>query len=230
MKGDDNMEETKEAVCDTENGNGPEHKKKMIDRLFPPKYDFHGMLRQQADLTVKAIEAFVKWLEDGAKGDIEGFRKIKKNADEHRWHMESELILAFSTPFDRTDIYDLSRQMDRIIDSASDTAKEMVEFEVGTDEPIMAMSDFLLKAVQSLSEAIQLLECNPSEAEKLVPPMRKLHKDVERSYLDAISFLLTGDVTMDKIKRKEVYHNFKNVMKNVGFTVDILHRVVVSLI
>jgi len=144
--------------------------------------------------------------------------------------MEAELIMAFSTPFDRADIYDLSRQMDRIIDSASDTAKEMVEFEVGTDEPIMAMADLLLKAVQSLSEAIQLLECNPHEVEKLVPPLRKLHKDVERSYLDSISFLLRGEVTMDKVKRKEVYHNFKNVMKNVGFTVDILHRIVVSLI
>jgi len=224
------MEETKEAVNETDKEHRPEHKKKMIDRIFPPKYDFHGMLRTQADLTVKAIEAFVKWLQEGAKGEASEVRKLKHDADDSRWHMETELIMAFSTPFDRADIYDLSRQMDRIIDSASDTAKEMAEFNIDADEPIMAMADLLLKAVQSLSEAIQLLECNPHEAEKLVPPLRKLHKDVERSYLDAISFLLNGEVTMDKMKRKEVYHNFKNVMKNVGFTVDILHRVVVSLI
>lgn len=224
------MEETKGPACEPGKEHGAEPKKKMIDRLFPPKYDFHGMLRNQADLTVQAIQAFVKWLQDGAKGEAEELRKLKHEADDSRWRLESELIMAFSTPFDRADIYDLSRQMDRIIDSASDTAKEMVEFNVNTDEPIMAMADLLLKAVQSLYEAIQFLECNPHEAEKLVPPLRKLSKDVERSYLDAISFLLNGDVTMDKMKRKEVYHNFKNVMKNVGFTVDILHRVVVSLI
>jgi uncharacterized protein len=224
------MEKTKEAVSETDKKPDIEHKKKMIDRLFPPKYDFHGMLRDQAAVTVKAIQAFAKWLKDGAKGEPEELRQLKHEADDARWHLEDELILAFSTPFDRTEIYDLSRQMDRIIDSASDTAKEMVEFKIEVDEPIMAMVDLLLKAVQSLSEAIQLLEFNPAAAEDLVPALRKLHKDVERSYLDAISFLLTGDVTMDKIKRKEVYHNFKNVMKNVGFTVDILHRVVVSLI
>jgi len=208
----------------------PEPKKKMIDRIFPPKYDFHGMLRRQAELTSESIEAFVKWLEAGAKGPPEEFNRIKKEADEYRWHMEGELIMAFATPFDRTDIYDLSRQMDRIVDSASDTAKEMLEFEITPDEPIMYMAEILAKAVQALSDAIQLLEGRPREAEKLVPPLRKLHKDVERSYLDAISFLLTGEVTMDKMKRKEVYHNYKNVMKNVGFTVDILHRVVVSLV
>jgi hypothetical protein len=207
-----------------------EPKKKMIDRLFPPKYDFHGMLRRQAELTTMSIGAFFKWLEADAKGTPDDFNRLKKEADEYRWHMEGELIMAFSTPFDRTDIYDLSRQMDRIVDSASDTAKEMLEFEVGPDEPIMYMAEILSKAVQALSDAIQLLEGSPREAEKLVPPLRKLHKDVERSYLDAISFLLTGEVTMDKMKRKEVYHNFKNVMKNVGFTVDILHRVVVSLV
>jgi uncharacterized protein Yka (UPF0111/DUF47 family) len=224
------MEQTKEAVVEPDHKDHTDHKKKMIDRIFPPKYDFHGMLCTQAELTVKAIEAFVVGLREGKIGPTPEFKKYKDEADNARWHMEDELILAFSTPFDRTDIYDLSRQMDRIIDSASDTTKEMVEFDIDADEPIIAMTDLLLKAVKSLSEAIHLLVTDPAEAEDLVPPLRKLHKDVERSYLDAISFLLRGEVTMDKIKRKEVYHNFKNVMKNVGFTVDILHRVVVSLI
>jgi hypothetical protein len=224
---DEKDEKTLEADAKV---HGAEPKRKFIDRIFPPKYDFHGMLRQQAELTAQAIEAFVKWLEDGAKGPAEEFNKLKKEADEHRWHLEDELILAFSTPFDRTDIYDFSRQMDRIIDSASDTAKEMREFNVGPDEPVMAMADLLSKAVRSLSDALQLLESDPKAAEKQVPSMRRLHKDVERSYLDAISFLLTGEVTMDKMKRKEIYHNFKTVMKNVGFTVDIFHRVVVSLV
>jgi len=225
------MDEKKEKVADAgAKSHEDEHKGKLIDRIFPPKYDFHGMLRKQSELTAESINAFVKWLEEGAKGTPEDFNRLKKEVDEYRWHMEDELIMAFSTPFDRTDIYDLSRQMDRIVDSASDTAKEMREFNVGPDEPIMYMAEILAKAVQALSDAIELLEHNPREADDRVPPMRRLHKDVERSYLDAISFLLTGEVTMDKIKRKEVYHNFKNVMKNVGFTVDILHRVVVSLV
>jgi len=65
------MEETKEAACEEDEHIDAKHKKKMIDRIFPPKYDFHGMLRKQADLTTKAIQAFVKWLHDGAKGEAE---------------------------------------------------------------------------------------------------------------------------------------------------------------
>jgi uncharacterized protein Yka (UPF0111/DUF47 family) len=205
-------------------------KKGLIDRVFPPKYDFHGMLRAQAEITAEGIEAFYNWLEAGAKGPARDLDQKKREADETRWYMESELMKAFSTPFDRTDIYEISRQMDRIIDYASLATREMIVFEIGPDEPIMSMADKLAKATRSLADAIDHLEHKPKKASKMVPKMRKLHWAVEKSYLEALAYLYVGEVTLEKFKRKEVYHNFKVAMKNVGYTVDILHRIVVRLI
>lgn len=202
----------------------------LLDRLFPPRYDFHGMLRYQAEITAEAVEAFEDWLKAEAEGPARELEDLKRHADEARWHMEGELIKAFSTPFDRTDIYELSRQMDRIVDYSSLTAREMVVFEIAPDEPIMSMATNLSKAARALADAIRHLEDRPKKASKLVPKMRKLHWAVEKSFLEAMAYLLVGEVTMEKLKRKEVYHNFKVVMKNVGYTVDILHRVVVRLI
>lgn len=205
-------------------------KEKALDRLFPKKYDFHKMLRNQAELTASAIEGFVEWLEAGGTGPARRLDQLKRDADQARWHMEGKLIKAFATPFDRTDIYEISRQMDRIVDYASLTAREMVIFHIKPDEPIRSMASKLSTATRTLADGIRYLEGRPKKVSKLVPKMRKAHWAVEKAYLEAQAYLLVGDLTMEKLKRKEVYHNFKDVMKNVGYTVDILHRIIVRLI
>ena len=141
-------------------------KRSLLDRMFPKEYDFHAMLRDQARITAEGIDAFVHWLDNGAKGPARRLDKKKREADDARWHMEGQLIQAFSTPFDRTDIYEISRQMDRIIDYASLTAREMVVFEIGPDEPINSMAGNLSKATRALSDAIAWLEHKPKKASK----------------------------------------------------------------
>ena len=54
-----------------------------------------------------------------ASGPPDEVRRIERDLDHMRYDLEEQLLDAFSTPFDREDLYSLSRQMDYILNFAS---------------------------------------------------------------------------------------------------------------
>ena len=91
----------------------------ILDRIFPLEHDFLKMLVDQAEQTRSGVEAFVAWLETGCAGPPDEVRRIERDLDQMRYELEEQLIDAFSTPFDREDLYSLSRQMDYILNFSS---------------------------------------------------------------------------------------------------------------
>jgi len=91
-------------------------KRNILDRFFPVKYDFYGMLNKQAEINMLGVDRLHKWLTSRSKEEREELLRYVKEADEVRLNMESKLIEAFITPFDREDIYSISVEMDRVIE------------------------------------------------------------------------------------------------------------------
>ena len=94
----------------------------ILDRIFPLEHDFLRMLVIQAEQTQAGVEALVTWLDTGCTGPPDEVRRIEREQDRMRYELEEALIDAFSTPFDREDLYSLSRQMDYILNFAAETA------------------------------------------------------------------------------------------------------------
>jgi len=72
----------------------------------------------------------------------------EQRADTLRHDMEDRLMEAFTTPFDRQDIYQISRQMDYILNNCLSTAQEMNAFEVPPDDAIRKMAYALRNGVE----------------------------------------------------------------------------------
>ena len=112
----------------------------LIDRLFPPKYDFFNCLEKQAKLNALGIRALVEWLQNGRESDAKILDKCVTDADEVRLSLERDLAEAFSTPVDRGEIYLLSVDMDKVIEYARSTYFSMRDFGVTPDATIKKLA------------------------------------------------------------------------------------------
>jgi len=72
---------------------------RLLDRLFPPKYDFFAMLSEQAQLNAQGVDALFNWLKDASAIESSALRQELKAADEIRMELERKLDRCFYNPF-----------------------------------------------------------------------------------------------------------------------------------
>jgi uncharacterized protein Yka (UPF0111/DUF47 family) len=202
----------------------------FLNNLFPPKYNFYSMLREQAEITARGINTLLIWLEDFSPESYDLLRDLASQADNVRMNMEEKLIEAFTTPFDRQDIYYISVQMDRIIEYGSYALQSVVEFAIVPDETIIEIVNELNMGMLEFSKAVDLLEKNPGLSQKKIEKMRKAQKAIDNLYIKGMASLFESSDPITTMKYHEVYSQLKEASIHLGYTVDILHRIVVRLI
>ena len=205
-------------------------KGKGLGSIFPPKYDFLGMLMAQSDKNWEGVKALTDWLRIGDLGmppsDLD---RIEQEADDLRHNMESLLLEAFSTPFDRQDIYSISRQMDYILNFSLSTAIEMRAFKVRPDQAMTGMADNLLHGMEMVRDAIHIMTKDPAKASGMVRQMRRWEREIEVQYVTGLAALFDSNDPVEVMKKREIYHHMKDAGRALSITIDILHRIIVEL-
>lgn len=206
-----------------------EKRRGVLNMVFPTDYDFYGMLSKQADQTAVGVKTLISWLESGAASEPTDLIKEEIKGDELRLEMERLLQEAFSTPFDRQDIYTISRQMDHILNFSMSTAYEMRAFGVKPDVATMSMARSLLDGTELVARCISLLKDRPQEAEKLIRHVREFEHDIEKTYIRNMALVFGENDAIAAMKKREIYHHLKDAGRNMSITVDVLHRIIVGL-
>lgn len=204
-------------------------KRNMLDRLFPVKYHFYAMIDQQSSLNSRAIDILCRWLKSGSDADSQALLDCVRQSDEVRKQLEKSLIEAFTTPFDRADIYSLSSGMDKVIQYTKSTLLSMQAYEIQADDTIRRMVEKLQEGAAVFSESTRDLEHNPSQSEADFTRMRDTHTSIEQLYRDGMAAVFRGSDPMYALRQREVYHHVKDASSNLDDTVEILHRIVVRL-
>ena len=86
---------------------------------------FLKLIHDQASLTLEGLEALKAYLETQSPEASALLNTKEKEADEARRILIDELNKTFVTPFDREDIFSLSRTIDDVLDYAYSTVVEM---------------------------------------------------------------------------------------------------------
>lgn len=201
----------------------------ILDRIFPLEHDFLQMLLDQAVQTQSGVEAFVAWLETDCSGPPDEVRRIERDLDRMRYELEETLIDAFSTPFDREDLYSLSRQMDYILNFSTETAREMHAFGVTPDRAIDRMSRLLLEGTRTVVEAVSVMTSDEDRVRESVREGRAALHRIEDAYIDGLAELFHGSDAMEALRRREIYHHLRDGGRALRGTLDVLHRAVVGL-
>lgn len=212
----------------------PEPDKKMkqsiFSSIFPREYDFEGMLAEQAEKTLTGVESLVIWLNTEPQKDPSHLVQIEEEVDAMRHRMEDKLINSFSTPFDRQDIYDLSRQMDYLLNFAKETATEMYTFGVGPDKTILAMAEALLRGTSFTVNGVKIINTRKDHIEDLIRKAGEEDHEIETLYVLGMAELFRTDDPMNALRKREIYHHLRDAGRALRKTLDILHHAVVGLV
>jgi hypothetical protein len=138
----------------------------------------------------------------------------EKEADEVRRILIDELNHTFVTPFDREDIFALSRSIDDVVDYADTTVMEMVILNVKSTPYMLRIASLLKDATYEILNAVQRLPKHPSVAIDHAQRAKALENRVEAVYREAIADLFSGPEDLhhvvEMLKMREVYRHLSN--------------------
>jgi len=173
--------------------------------FIPQSPDVLAMLREQARTTVEGLDELCAW----ARGDsaaAERLRAAEHAADKQKRDLRGALTEAFSTPLEPEDLFELSRGLDEVLNSAKNIVGEAEAMHSPPDAATAEMSEELAKGTRCLAAAFSLFAENDragatAAADRAVKDQRHL----QHSYRKAMSALIENENLREVAARREIY-------------------------
>ncbi len=202
-------------------------------RFFKKREEvFHKLIQEQAAVTFEGLKLLVKYLETKSPETAEQLSMKEKEADETRRILIDELNRSFVTPFDREDIFSLSRSIDDVIDYADSTVSEMAILNVSPTSYMTRMASLLKDAAYEIHQAVLRLKKHPAVATDHAQRAKALENRVEGVYREAVADLFRGpeDVhhVVEMLKLREVYRHLSNAADRGDEAANIIADIVVK--
>jgi hypothetical protein len=193
---------------------------------------FIHLMHEQATLALEGMELLKAYLSYPAKSLADELTAKEKQADESRRILIEELNHTFITPFDREDIFALSRAIDDILDYAYSTMTEIVILKVDPTRYMVRICSLLRDATYELVMALERLEEHPGVAAEHAQRAKALENRVETVYREALAdmFEETEDVKklVNIMKLREVYLHLSNVADRGDEAANVLADIIVK--
>ncbi len=203
--------------------------------LFKPKPNkFMLMLADQTETTVNGLELLTHYLKKRSSNVAKQIIQTEEQAVEMRRIMIEELMNTFVTPFDREDIFALSRDFDDILRYSSTTVEEMEILDV-TPTPVMQkMADLLYDASRELKLAVlRLQDKHYAVATEHANSAKRIEHQVETTYREALAELFqeTKDVkrVMSVLKVREIYRHLSNAADRQARAADVISDIILKI-
>lgn len=193
---------------------------------------FIRLIHDQALLTLEGLEALQSYFQTQDPEAAKLLKSKEKEADEARRILIDELNRTFVTPFDREDIFSLSRSIDDVIDYAYSTVNEMELFQVQVTPYMKRIASLLRDAAYELLMAVDRLERNPNVAGDHAQRAKALENRVEDVYREALADLFQGANDIEHVvtilKLREVYRHLSNAADRGDEAANVIADIVVK--
>lgn len=213
----------------------PESEKEhLFKRLFKKRKNlFIQLIHDQAQLTLEGLEALNEYMKDQNPTAAAILKTKEKEADEARRILIYELNKTFITPFDREDIFAISRTIDDVLDYAYSTVSEMEILKVRPTSYMQRMASLIRDATYELMLAVDRLEKQPGVANEHAQRAKALENRVEGVYREALADLFTGaeDIkhVVKMLKSREVYRHLSNAADRGDEAANVIADIVVKI-
>ena len=193
---------------------------------------FQNLIEQQASLSYEGLRLLIKYFETSDPDVAEELSIKEKEADEVRRILIDELNRSFITPFDREDIFALSRSIDDVIDYADTTVMEMVILKVAPTPFMLRIASLLKDAAYEIMHGVMRLPKNPNVALDHAQRAKALENRVEAVYREAVADLFSGPEDLhhvvEMLKLREVYRHLSNAADRGDEAANIIADIVVK--
>ena len=202
-------------------------------RSSRPDGDFLLLLQQQAAKTLEGLRALEAYSRDGDRHQAEIVVRAEAEEDELRRILIDELNRSFVTPFDREDIFALSRALDDVLDYAYSTVDEMEILKVEPDPFVHKMARLLREGAEELDLAVQTLKARPQVANDHAVRAKLIENQAEKMYREALKHLFDGITALEDVvyvlKMREVYRHLSNAADRGDEAANVIGDIVVKM-
>lgn len=204
----------------------------MLNFFRKRQNKFINRLQEQTALTLEGLTILGQYLTNPTSATADALGIKEKEADNCRRLLIDELNRSFITPFDREDLFALSRAIDDVLDYAKSTVAEIIIFKIKPSENMVKMGTLLHEATYELLKGIECLQDHPAVASEHARRAKKIENKVEEVYREALAemFQETDEVKklVRAIKHREVYRHLSNAADRGDEAANILDEIVMK--
>jgi len=205
-----------------------------MQKLFKKRQNlFIKLIHDQASLTLAGLESLKVYMMNQDSAAAAMLVSKEKEADEARRILIYELNKTFITPFDREDIFALSRAIDDVLDYAYSTVSEMQVLKVEPTTYMQRMASLLRDAAYELLMAVERFEDHTGVAGDHAQRAKALENKVEDVYREALADLFSGaeDIAhvVKMLKLREVYRHLSNAADRGDEAANVIADIVVKI-
>jgi uncharacterized protein Yka (UPF0111/DUF47 family) len=185
-----------------------------------------GLLRVQVTVTIDGVGSFRKW----AAGEIAaaaGVREAEERADVAKRELLRALRAAFVTPIEPEDLFALSQAIDRILNRAGDVIGEAAAMAVDPDPVIAEMAGLIHESLMAIDRATSELHGDADRATEAADAAVAAERRLERVYYNGMAALLSVEDRSERISRRELYRQCRQIGETV---VEVADRIVYAVV
>lgn len=201
---------------------------RWIRRFVPEVPDFATLLEGQSAQVRKTIDDLVEYVRHPEARLRDQLHRDEEEAEKLRDENMRRLNNAFSTPFDREDIYRAIEELDWIVVHTRRTAREMEILGVTPDNFIREICLEIQTGVTALGNGFAQLGSDSEATYRQADAARGVDRRARHLYEEALGELFKGDDLVDMLKRREIYHHLADGAKRVRKTAEVLQDIVVK--
>jgi predicted phosphate transport protein (TIGR00153 family) len=201
----------------------------MFGKFLPRNFNFFDLFEKQAGYAQSAADYFK---ELAAKNEVDvvaldKMRRIEHQADEAAHDIIAQLNKTFITPFDREDIYDLTTELDDIVDMINTIASRMMIYKLkGQDKNLVRFAAVIQESVKGVVCAVKGMR-NDKTRKSIAAACVEINRlenvgDAMRDEVLAELFETEKD-PIKVIKLKEIYQDAETVLdvcEDVAHVID----------
>jgi len=186
--------------------------------LSPKEDKFFELFRSTADIACEASRMLVDYMDGGEFSEEKNkeIKDIEHKGDNMQHEIMKQLNKSFITPFDREDIYAISKGLDDIIDHIEYTSSRFIMLNIDKPtEEARELGNLIVECcseVKSVMEEMKSMKSSKELAAKIIE-VNRLEEVGDKLSRKAIKELFRSDKpVLEIIKWREIYEALENTL------------------
>jgi len=201
-------------------------------RLLPREEQYFTLFAQMTSYINDAARTLVEMLahRDGDYQEyVQRIKSIEHACDDLTHSVSTRLNQSFITPFDREDIYMMSKALDDVVDLIDGAARAVVMYDIHeVTEPAKQLAGVIQRMAMQLNEVVSILQKPKGVTERLVE-LHRLENEGDDIYHRAVAALFhdRGD-PLEVLKWKDVYEKLEAAIDRCENVANIIEGVIIK--
>jgi predicted phosphate transport protein (TIGR00153 family) len=204
----------------------------MFAKLLPREEQYFSLFAQMTSYINDAATTLVEMLAH-QNGDyqvyVQRIKGIEHACDDLTHTVSTRLNQSFITPFDREDIYMMSKALDDIVDLIDGAARAVVMYDIHeSTEPAKQLASVIQRMALQLHEVVRILQKPKGVTERLVE-LHRLEHEGDDIYQRAVGGLFHDTLDpLTVIKWKDVYEKLEAAIDRCENVANIIEGVIIK--